>query len=179
MRSNHELARIFNSVGYVWGNIELVIYIDTIFLSLFKPGDIPCHVSVREMTFPTEYKRTEYDECRTSKSKKTMNSAQLSKLSNIYVVLLIETEEKAPVQGQRELRKPECRQLQFFSTSVDGFEALIYLDSEFDKDGKNKLNCEQPLQTNVDLACFSTVLRKPRIYRRHGGFMLRLLSCLL
>ena len=108
-----------------------------------------------------------------------MNSAHLSKLSNIYVVLLIETEEKALVQVWRELRKPKCRQLQFFSTSVVGFEALICLDSDFDKAGKNKFNCEQLLQTNVDLACFSTVLRKPRIYRRHGGFMLRLLSCLL
>ena len=95
-----------------------------------------------------------------------MKSAHLSKSSNIYVVLLIETEEKALVQVWRELRKPKCRQLQFFSTSVDGFEALICLDSEFDKAGKNKLNCEQPLQTNVDLACFSTVLRKPRIYRQ-------------
>ena len=43
-----------------------------------------------------------------------MNSAQLSKLSNIYVVLLIETDEKALVQVRRELRKPECKQLQFF-----------------------------------------------------------------
>ena len=43
-----------------------------------------------------------------------MNSAHLSKLSNIHVVLLIETEEKASVQLRRELRKPKCRQLQFF-----------------------------------------------------------------
>ena len=53
-----------------------------------------------------------------------------------------------------------------FSTSVVGFEALICLDSDFDKAGKNKFNCEQQLQTNVGLACFSTVLRKPRIYRQ-------------
>ena len=43
-----------------------------------------------------------------------MNGANLSKLSYIYVVLLIETEEKALVQVWRELRKPKCRQLQFF-----------------------------------------------------------------
>ena len=53
-----------------------------------------------------------------------------------------------------------------FSTSVVGFEVLICLDFEFDKAGKNKFNCEQLLQTNVGMACFSTVLRKPRIYRR-------------
>ena len=108
-------------------------YNDTIFISVYKPGDIPCHVSVREYTdFLQSMKKTNYD-FPTSRQKKTMKSAHLSKLSNIYVVLLIETEEKAPVQGQRELRKPECRQLQFFSTSVDGFEALICSDSEFDE----------------------------------------------
>ena len=52
------------------------------------------------------------------------------------------------------------------STSVNGFEALICLDSEFGKHGKNTFNCEQVLQTNVGLACFWTVLRKPRIYRQ-------------
>ena len=92
-----------------------------------------------------------------------MKRTHLSKLSNIYVVLLIETEEKA---GLARAEKAQMQTIAVFSTSVDGFEALIYLDSEFDKDGKNKLNCEQPLQTNVDLACFWTVLRKPRIYRQ-------------
>ena len=54
-----------------------------------------------------------------------MNSAHLSKLSNIYVVLLIETEEKAPVQVRRKLRKHKCRQLQFFQPLLLDLKSLF------------------------------------------------------